>query len=588
MTQSDGTILVLGQTGDGSAIGISSAAYFGAVPCWVAVDFPIDATFTCLTGTTNQWHSTACWSGLVGGDPYPDRGVRQYGAIFPPGAYTVILNPPDDEDDEIMMDGQLHIQGSSFRLRVESGRSFVVNSEATLGGEITINGGSFTAGPGASVNMDNTNFSVTSGGLLRLPSTTCVGPGRSVNVSGTGSRVELPNLASITGNFDLTAGPGGTIDLPVLVSFDPGEYTATGANSVLNIPLITTLPSGRKFEALNGGRINAGPLTAIASGTLRVAGATSFVDVAQVVSIDGAEIVAQSGAQLTFPLVTTYNTLSGGSASIELKASHNGSRLELNNVTSFTAMAPRSVALRADSSGGRVQALASQTMSGAVSLVARTANSVVEVGDVNMDSAGGFDVDLGGKLTVHGKFSHAIANVARFKFLAPATLEMLGGQTGEECAEMEVAGEDRGNVPAGWTSNFQLDRLVIGAGASVRLVDLIDNGNRNGSEGAAEALYVETIEFADTAARLDRNGLTIRYHNLVGDAAQIVNGTCDCPADIDGTGEVSIADLTGVLSSYGLCASDAGFNPAADLDRNGCIDIIDLSSFLSMFGTNCP
>jgi hypothetical protein len=39
-----------------------------------------------------------------------------------------------------------------------------------------------------------------------------------------------------------------------------------------------------------------------------------------------------------------------------------------------------------------------------------------------------------------------------------------------------------------------------------------------------------------------------------------------------------------LLSSFGLCAGDAGYVPAADLTADGCIGLSDLSVLLSNFG----
>jgi outer membrane protein assembly factor BamB len=57
------------------------------------------------------------------------------------------------------------------------------------------------------------------------------------------------------------------------------------------------------------------------------------------------------------------------------------------------------------------------------------------------------------------------------------------------------------------------------------------------------------------------------------------------PGDVDGDGDVDLSDLAGLLSSFGLCAGDAGFNAAADFDASGCVELGDLANLLADFGT---
>ncbi|MCA9244440.1 MAG: hypothetical protein KDA32_10825 [Phycisphaerales bacterium] len=54
--------------------------------------------------------------------------------------------------------------------------------------------------------------------------------------------------------------------------------------------------------------------------------------------------------------------------------------------------------------------------------------------------------------------------------------------------------------------------------------------------------------------------------------------------DIDGDGDVDLADLAGLLSAFGSCVGDSGFVAAADIDGNGCIDLADLAGLLANFG----
>lgn len=56
------------------------------------------------------------------------------------------------------------------------------------------------------------------------------------------------------------------------------------------------------------------------------------------------------------------------------------------------------------------------------------------------------------------------------------------------------------------------------------------------------------------------------------------------PGDLDGDGDVDLADLAVMLGAFGRCLGDPQYNAAADLDSNGCVDLGDLSVLLGNFG----
>lgn len=60
--------------------------------------------------------------------------------------------------------------------------------------------------------------------------------------------------------------------------------------------------------------------------------------------------------------------------------------------------------------------------------------------------------------------------------------------------------------------------------------------------------------------------------------------SCECVGDFNNDNVTDLSDLTVLLSGFGLCTGDPGFNPALDLDGSGCVDLGDLSLFLSAFG----
>lgn len=64
-------------------------------------------------------------------------------------------------------------------------------------------------------------------------------------------------------------------------------------------------------------------------------------------------------------------------------------------------------------------------------------------------------------------------------------------------------------------------------------------------------------------------------------------GCVECLGDVTGDQVVDLADLAGLLSTFGLCAGDPAFIPAADLDGSLCVDLSDLAGVLGVFGSVC-
>jgi hypothetical protein len=69
-------------------------------------------------------------------------------------------------------------------------------------------------------------------------------------------------------------------------------------------------------------------------------------------------------------------------------------------------------------------------------------------------------------------------------------------------------------------------------------------------------------------------------------AAFVVEGTLARPhgGDVDGDGDVDLTDLALLLSSFGLCEGDPGFNPDANFDDDMCVTLNDLTFLLSNYG----
>ncbi|MEP0848472.1 MAG: hypothetical protein HRF50_16825 [Phycisphaerae bacterium] len=86
--------------------------------------------------------------------------------------------------------------------------------------------------------------------------------------------------------------------------------------------------------------------------------------------------------------------------------------------------------------------------------------------------------------------------------------------------------------------------------------------------------------FAWTDDRRDAGN--IYAQNLNPDGSLGVPG---CPGDLDGDGDVDLADLSALLTNYG---TPSGADPGdGDLDGDGDVDLADLSALLENFGAGC-
>lgn len=60
-----------------------------------------------------------------------------------------------------------------------------------------------------------------------------------------------------------------------------------------------------------------------------------------------------------------------------------------------------------------------------------------------------------------------------------------------------------------------------------------------------------------------------------------------CPWDLDHDGMVGLSDLATLLATYGLCAGDPGYLPAADFVPDDCVNLADLAELLAHYGEQC-
>lgn len=72
--------------------------------------------------------------------------------------------------------------------------------------------------------------------------------------------------------------------------------------------------------------------------------------------------------------------------------------------------------------------------------------------------------------------------------------------------------------------------------------------------------------------------------DVVIDGLPVPSGAGGLAGDLDGDGDVDLADLAMMLAAFGSCTGDPGYSAAADIDGSGCVDLADLSVLLANFG----
>ena len=119
---------------------------------------------------------------------------------------------------------------------------------------------------------------------------------------------------------------------------------------------------------------------------------------------------------------------------------------------------------------------------------------------------------------------------------------------------VEVAGEDMGPVPAGWTDNFALGTLQLGGAAPGR-IQLVDDADNQQDGPGNEALYVDWLVLNPGAA-IDFNALSLYFRNG-GLPKQLFAGDANLDGCVDGLDYVTWSSNYG---QGGMAWKDADYN----------------------------
>ena len=259
-------------------------------------------------------------------------------------------------------------------------------------------------------------------------------------------------------------------------------------------------------------------------------------------TIQGLGQIGQNAMSLTNQGVINANDASGNSLVLDLSGAgindgimraSSGGKLDVYDDFSGTG--------RWEADGGKIQINTgvNVTTTGRIDITKggelELNNASMTGSDLFMDSTG--ILDINSTVSISGNLSFAMTDETYWGWGTDSILEMTGGvgaaaDSWADWAGLEIGGYDFGidpdthtGDPAGFSNNFELEELVIGAGAHVYLMDLMNNANRGGTLGFAEALYVDALTFADVNGVLNLNDLNIYYNTLNGNTSQIISET---------------------------------------------------------------
>src|SRR5262245_17026106 len=277
--------------------------------------------------------------------------------------------------------------------------TLAIKGDSLVTGTLTIGPGAILAADTAAgtfaatgiTQIDGGSIRATGGAVISLPFATAYDQAstnsfqrRTIRADGSGSRVDLSGLTSITNGWNFDAGlaiealAGGVVDLrSVQQIVDPStgdlrhrsiDVTANGAGSTVRLDALASFSDalgnasgnvdGRwsTLAALSGGVITAPNLTTLigvdanqGAASLLPIGALSTltsgrfsVDSADITlgalsSIDGSNFIVTGGGRIALPAVTNYNQASTDSfQSRTFRADGTGSRLQINNLAAIS------------------------------------------------------------------------------------------------------------------------------------------------------------------------------------------------------------------------------------------------------------
>jgi hypothetical protein len=211
-------------------------------------------------------------------------------------------------------------------------------------------------------------------------------------------------------------------------------------------------------------------------------------------------------------------------------------------------------------------------------------DGAIEEGEFNVfiDEASGFGVGIFSALATDGVSLYVIDLSGSPQTLFQLTDLNDSGTIDDDAEVVEVW--DESQVPAGFDMSATFS-MAMGPGKECAITS-------NGGDTSNLDNIFRLIDLNQDGDYMDE-GETIVWAQGNGagtfvERARAVEYILAAPGDVNGDSIVDLQDLAALLSSYGLCEGDEGYNVAADFDNDDCITLADLATLLSRYGQSCP
>ncbi len=414
-----------------------------------------------------------------------------------------------------------------------------------------------------------------SGPVIKLGAGTLKPGGFSTYSGGTiirGGAIDLDGWTVHHAGADLILGDG-LSQSGSLVIRNGGHFTANNTRiaAALGNHMTVTIDGGGSDLTCAAhctvGRFSNGVLTLVNGGSIIASGMTVAADSGLMTAI-GTLNVGDGGA----PGNLFVPTCDGGNGNATVHFNHTGSA---SSNTAFSG----SIKLN-KSANGTTTLNGASTYTGATNVnggtllvngsLGNTAVSVHSGGTLGGSGsiAGNVSVNAGGELAPGASAGTLSLGSLSLNANSTTTIE-IAGTAANQHDRVAVAGD--ANLGGTLALEF-IDGFVPAAGDAFTILTA---GNRTGTYSAVTTANLPSE--LDASATYTANSVTV-----------MITAPQDCPEDLDEDGQIGLSDLSALLSSFGLCAGDPGYDSAADFDASGCVELPDLSQLLTSYGLSCP
>ncbi|HEX3727966.1 MAG TPA: hypothetical protein VHV08_17060 [Pirellulales bacterium] len=337
------------------------------------------------------------WTGAGDGSNWSDP--NNWSAGLPGAASDVTINGPGTPTivySAAAGSTTVHSLNGSDALSITGG-SLTVSANSTLGGTLTMTGGTLGAsGTGITLTANGTttasdvSLSAAGGATLSLPhlaSYSITTTPTSLAATGTGSSLSLPALTSLSTvsniSISVLASSGGHVTFATLssVTIAPVDFYSNGAGSQIDMSALTTLHgtaggNDSAIEVQNGGTFLHGAITTLDRVDLKLDDSSSSLTFSALTSISNDNITVAGGGNLNLSSVTSYSNSAGY---YTLEATGAGSTLSLPALTTLATSGNNQVNIIALSGGHVTFAALTSVTTGPVYFESSGASSQIDV-----------------------------------------------------------------------------------------------------------------------------------------------------------------------------------------------------------------